>query len=89
MALAEFTPETLAIMIEEATSSWHETLGVSPRADTSPARKATKLALIYHPDTGVSPEQMIRVNAAYETARAWKTASLSDRGPSALEQNVS
>jgi DnaJ-domain-containing protein 1 len=67
----EFTPEALAIMIEEAAFSWHETLGVSPRADVRTARKAmTKLALIYHPDTGGSPEQMIRVNAAYEAARA-------------------
>jgi DnaJ-class molecular chaperone len=58
-------------MLEEAAFSWHETLGVSPRADVRTARKAmTKLALSYHPDTGGSPEQMIRVNAAYEAARA-------------------
>jgi hypothetical protein len=69
--LAEFTPEALAIMNEEAAFSWHETLCVSPRAGASPARKAmTKLALIYHPDTGGSAEQMIRVNAAYKAACA-------------------
>jgi DNA-binding transcriptional regulator YdaS (Cro superfamily) len=71
VVLAEFTPEALAIMLEEAAFSWYETLGVSPRTDASTARKAmTKLALIYHPDTGGSPAQMIRVNAAYEAARA-------------------
>jgi DnaJ-class molecular chaperone len=58
-------------MLEETAFSWHETLGVSPRADASTARKPmTKLALIYNPDTGRSPEQMIRVNAAYEAAQA-------------------
>jgi curved DNA-binding protein CbpA len=30
----------------------------------------TKLARVYHPDTGGSQEQMIRVNAAYDAARA-------------------
>jgi DNA-binding transcriptional regulator YdaS (Cro superfamily) len=71
VALAEFTPEALAIMLEESAFSWHETLGVSPHADASTARKAmTRLALIYHPDTGGSSDQMIRVNAAYEAVRA-------------------
>ena len=28
----------------------------------------TKLAMIYHPDKGGRPEQMTRVNAAYERA---------------------
>jgi hypothetical protein len=30
----------------------------------------TELAHVYHPDTGGSQEQMIRVNAAYEAACA-------------------
>jgi hypothetical protein len=30
----------------------------------------TKLARVYHPDTGGSQEQMIRVNAAYDAAHA-------------------
>jgi hypothetical protein len=69
VVLAEFTPETLAIMLEEATFSWHETLGVPPAADANTARSAmTKLARVYHPDTGGSQEQMIHVNAAYEAA---------------------
>ena len=47
LVVAEFTPTALAIMLEETAFSWHETLGVSPRADASTARKAmTKLALI-------------------------------------------
>jgi len=28
----------------------------------------TRLAMLYHPDKGGQPEQMIRVNAAYERA---------------------
>jgi DNA-binding transcriptional regulator YdaS (Cro superfamily) len=40
MVLAEFTPEALAIMLEEAAFSWHETLGVPPAADASIARSA-------------------------------------------------
>ena len=71
VVLVEFTPEALAIMLEDAAFSWHETLGVTPGADASTARRAmTKLALIYHPDKHGSQEQMIRVNAAYEMARA-------------------
>jgi DNA-binding transcriptional regulator YdaS (Cro superfamily) len=70
VTLAEFTPEALAIMLEEAAFTWQETLGVPHGADADAARRAmTKLALIYHPDTGGSQGQMIRVNAAYETAR--------------------
>jgi curved DNA-binding protein CbpA len=30
----------------------------------------TRLARVYHPDTGGSQEQMTRVNAAYDAARA-------------------
>ncbi len=71
VVLVEFTPEAMAIMLEEATFSWLETLGIPPGADATAARRAmTKLALIYHPDTGGSQGQMIRVNAAYETACA-------------------
>jgi DnaJ-class molecular chaperone len=61
----------LAIMLEEAAFSWYETLGIPPAADASTARSAmTKLARLYHPDTGGSQQQMIRVNAAYDAARA-------------------
>ncbi len=70
MALAESSPEALAIKLEEAAFSWHETLGVPPTADAGTVRNAmTQLALIYHPDAGGSQEQMTRINAAYETAR--------------------
>jgi hypothetical protein len=42
-----------------------------PAADASTARSTmTELAHVYHPDTGGSQEQMIRVNAAYEAACA-------------------
>jgi DnaJ-class molecular chaperone len=71
MVLAEFTPETLAIMLAEATFRCHETLGILPGADASAIRRAmTRLALIYHPDTAGSQGLMIRVNAAYEAACA-------------------
>jgi transcriptional regulator with XRE-family HTH domain len=67
LVLADFSPETLAIMAAETAFSWHETLGVPPVADAGAARRAmTKLALIYHPDTGGSQAQMSRINAAYE-----------------------
>jgi transcriptional regulator with XRE-family HTH domain len=66
MVLAELTPETLALLLEEAAFSWHETLGVPPDADATAVRRAmTRLARLYHPDTGGSPDQMIRVNAAW------------------------
>ena len=74
-ALQEFSPEALAISLEEAEFSWREILGVSPSADAAAVRRAmTRLALRYHSDEGGRPEQMTRINAAYETAR---------RGPSA------
>jgi curved DNA-binding protein CbpA len=49
----------------------HETLGIPPGADPSAIRRTmTRLALIYHPDTGGSQAPMTRINAAYETACA-------------------
>jgi DNA-binding transcriptional regulator YdaS (Cro superfamily) len=36
--LAEFTPEALAILLDEAAFSWQQTLGVPPVADASAAR---------------------------------------------------
>ncbi len=49
----------------------HEVLGVSPSSDATAARRAmTQLALRYHPDKAGRPEQMTRINAAYEQARA-------------------
>jgi transcriptional regulator with XRE-family HTH domain len=69
-ALRDFSPEALTIPLEEAAFSWRETLGVPPNADTAAARRAmTRLALRYHPDQGGRPEQMTRVNTAYEQAR--------------------
>jgi transcriptional regulator with XRE-family HTH domain len=70
VALEEFTPEGLDIMVDEAAFHWHEILGVSPGADATAARRAmTRLALLYHPDKGGQPEQMARVLAAYDAAR--------------------
>jgi transcriptional regulator with XRE-family HTH domain len=69
VALDKLTPNGLAIMIENAEFRWHETLGISPNADQATLPRAmTKLAMIYHPDKGGRPEQMTRVNAAYERA---------------------
>ena len=69
LLLAEVTPEELDIRLEEAVFAWHEVLGVAPNADVDTARRAvTRLALLYHPDTGGDLAQMARINAAYETA---------------------
>jgi transcriptional regulator with XRE-family HTH domain len=69
VALQDVSPEALTIALEEAAFSWRETLGVPPNADTAAARRAmTRLALRYHPDQGGRPEQMTRVNAAYDNA---------------------
>jgi len=70
IALKELTPELLAIMLEEVNLSWHEVLGVPQDADAMAIRRAmSQLALRYHPDKGGSPEVMVRVNAAYESAK--------------------
>ena len=69
-ALQDFSPEALTISLEEAEFSWREILGVPSNADTAVARRAmTQLALRYHPDKGGQPEQMSRINAAYEAAQ--------------------
>jgi hypothetical protein len=70
VALEELTPELIAIMLEEMTFLWHEVLGIPPGSDAGAARRAmTPMALLYHPDKGGQPEQMVRVNAAYEEAQ--------------------
>jgi curved DNA-binding protein CbpA len=44
-------------------------LGVAVGADAPAIRRAmARLALLYHPDKGGSPEQMAVVNAAYAEA---------------------
>jgi transcriptional regulator with XRE-family HTH domain len=69
VALDALTPDGVEIMVEDAEFRWHETLGVAPNADQATLRRAmTRLAMLYHPDKGGQPEQMIRVNAAYERA---------------------
>ena len=68
--LQDFSPEALTISLEEAEFTWREILGVPPSADTAAARRAmTLLALRHHPDKGGRPEQMTRINTAYENAR--------------------
>ena len=70
IALQDLSPEAMAISLEEAEFSWREILGVSSNADTAAARRAmSRLAIRYHPDKGGRPEQMTRINTAYETAR--------------------
>ena len=70
VALDELTPDGLEVMVEDAEFRWHETLGISPNADLAALRRTmTKLAMIYHPDKAGRPEQMTRVNAAYERAQ--------------------
>ena len=70
VALETFSPEALAILLDETAFSWHEILGVPLNADGAAAGRAmTRLALRYHPDKGGQPEEMTRINAAYEAAR--------------------
>jgi hypothetical protein len=69
--LDEHSPDAIEMMVDEARFSWHETLGVPPAADTAAIRRAmTRLAHACHPDKGGSQQQMTRINAAYEQARA-------------------
>jgi transcriptional regulator with XRE-family HTH domain len=69
--LDEHSPDAIEMMIDEALFSWHETLGLPPAANAAAVRRAmTRLALAYHPDKGGTQEQMTRINAAYEQARA-------------------
>ena len=50
---------------------WYEGLGVAPGADAPTIRRAmTQLPRLYHPDAGGRPEQMRRINAGYDAARA-------------------
>lgn len=69
--LDEHSPDAITMRLEEASFSWHETLGLPPAADPTSVRQAmSRLALAYHPDKGGTPAQMARVNAAYAQARA-------------------
>ena len=69
IALQERSPEALVIALEEANFGWHEMLGGPTSADATAVRRAmVNLAVLYHPDKGGRPDQMIRVNAAYEKA---------------------
>ncbi len=70
VAFEELTPEALSILLEEATFSWREVLGVAPGTDNAGVRKAmARLALLYHPDTDGNADQMARITSAYEAAR--------------------
>lgn len=69
--LEEHSPDAIDMMVDEAVFCWHETLGVPPAADATAVRRAmTRLAHAYHPDKGGTQQQMTRINAAYEQARA-------------------
>ena len=69
LALEKLSPDLSAIMAEETDFSWLEALGVPAEAGAATIRRAwTGLARLYHSDKGGRPEQMVRVNAAYEQA---------------------
>jgi transcriptional regulator with XRE-family HTH domain len=71
VVLDEYSPDAIAMRLEEASFSWYETLGLPPAADATSVRQAMRrLALAYHPDKGGTPAQMARINAAYAQARA-------------------
>lgn len=70
VVLQDSLPELLETEVDEARFRWHEILGVSPRADAASILRAmTGLARRTHPDVGGDPEQMVRINEAYEHAR--------------------
>jgi hypothetical protein len=70
VVLAEIPPHTLAIRLATTAFAWHEVLGVAADANAATTRRAmTRLALVYHPDTGGNRDHMARINAAYATAR--------------------
>ncbi len=70
LALEELSSDLLAIMAEETDFGWNEVLGVSAEADPTTIRRAwAALARLYHPDKSGRPEQMVRVNAAYERSQ--------------------
>jgi len=80
--LDEHSPDAIEMMVDEALFSWHETLGVPPAADGAAVRRAmTRLAHAYHPDKGGTQQQMTRINAAYELARANLETRLPARKP--------
>jgi hypothetical protein len=64
--LEEHSPDAIAMLVEEITFTWHETLGVPPNAEADTVRR---LALRYHPDRGGNEAHMTRINAAYAQAR--------------------
>ena len=79
ITLEQLSPDALDILLEEARFSCHEVLGIPANADAGAIRAAmTRLALIYHPDRGGAPEQMVAVSAAYAEALG---ALLRSRGP--------
>ena len=68
--MQDTSPEAIQTLLEEVQFSWHETLGVPPKADAATVRSGmVRLALAYHPDKGGSQAQMARINGAYEKAR--------------------
>ena len=71
IVLQDLSPDAIQIQLEEVTFTWHEILGLPPSADAAAVQRAMRrLALTYHPDKGGTQEQMTRINAAYERARA-------------------
>ena len=67
--MEDVTPEAFEITVEAAVFDWSEVLGVSATSDVLTIRRAMlRLAALYHPDKGGQPDQMVRVNAAYEQA---------------------
>jgi len=56
-------------MLDGTQLSCHQVLGVPYGVDRAAIRRAMRgLALLYHPDKGGQPEQMVVANAAYADA---------------------
>ena len=77
VVLEDTTAEALLLMLGDTQLSSNQVLGVPYGADMATVRRAMRgLALLYHPDKGGRPEQMVIINAAYaEATKAVSRAS--------------
>ncbi len=69
VVLEDIGPEALLLVLDDTQLSCHQVLGVPYGADMATIRRAMRgLALLYHPDKGGDPEQMVIVNNAFAEA---------------------
>lgn len=70
VVLEDITPDALLLMLGDTQFTCYQVLGVPYSADVTATRQAMReLALLYHPDKGGQPEQMVVVNETYAECR--------------------